>query len=131
LEVYTVVVLALPIVLGLAKIMVGSSRGKPGGNLEFLVLLTAAFGFFCLIRQPTRTRRGREALERASDEGSRAFRAPQASELALSFAVSGAAVLTGTQFEAFGNMVRPRIEGGGCGSVGDGGGDGGCGGGGC
>jgi uncharacterized protein (TIGR04222 family) len=119
----------LPTLLGLAKILVGLSRGRPVGILCAMVFSTVEVGVLTVIDQPRLTRGGRAAIKRAKSGMARAARAPLGSEIPLAFAVSGAAVLAGTQYEAFRKLMP--AGGNGCGGGGDGGGGGGSGCGGC
>jgi uncharacterized protein (TIGR04222 family) len=118
---------AMPLLLGISKIIVGSSRGKPVGILTVLVLATLVFAMVSTFNPPRSTRAGRTAIRRSARRNARAIRAPLAEELALAFAMSGATVLAGTPYQTFARLLPKPEGGGGC----SGGGGGGSGGGGC
>ena len=124
-----------PVILfGLVKVVVGVSRHRPVGFLVILLLVLTAVGIG-IASKPRRTLRGDAALAVSKERSVRAARAPLPGELALAFALGGAAVLVGTPAEAYGAVLRKLAIGGdGGGSVDGGcggGGSGGCGGGGC
>jgi uncharacterized protein (TIGR04222 family) len=127
---YTLCVLAIPILVGIAKMIVGASRGRPIGILAVLVVATGMLGIVLLSRMPRRTEAGREALETHRDRHARAARAPLDTELSLAFALTGVAVLAGTPFAPLAAQIRSDggggDGGGGCGGGGGGGGCGGC-----
>ncbi len=123
--------LLLVSVLGIAKMVVGASRGKPIG---FLVVLTIILGLvalgFLLIR-PGRTRAGDQAIADARQRNARAMRAPRNGELGLAVALLGTAALSGTAWAGYHQVRAPpssSSDGGGSDSSSDGGGGGGCGG---
>lgn len=123
------VLFAVPLVLGIAKMQVGLERHKPVGYLTMLLIVTAVVAVGHLIA-PRVTRAGREALAAEQARNARAARAPLDSELMLAVALTGLVVLSGTPYGAL--YAASRASGGGCGGGGDGGGGGGCGGcGGC
>jgi len=109
----------IPVLLGLAKILAGLSRGRPVGILFALVVFTVVLGAIYLIDQQHRTRSGNAALKRAKSAFARAARAPLESEIPLAFAVSGAVVLAGTPYQTFTKLMpangRCGGGGGGCG----------------
>ena len=136
--------------LGIMKIIVGASRGKPVGFLVIGCMVLAAISLLALARKPRRTRQGdavvHEAWKRFRESGqqdewaNRRRTEPAAQPMALmplAVALLGIGALGGTT-HAF---LHPPIErlrtgsdsgGSGCGTGGDGGGGGGCGGcGGC
>ncbi len=116
--------------LGVAKIVVGASRGRPVGYLVLLLLITVAIGAFLLLRRPHRSQEGTSALAEVRRSNARAVRAPLPAELPLAFALSGPAVLAGREYGWFVALKPGSGDGGsGCGG-GDGGGGSGCGGGG-
>jgi uncharacterized protein (TIGR04222 family) len=121
-------IFAVPLVLGLTKCVVGAERGRPIGILITLLLFTGAVAFNLASRPPFRTRAGWEAVKNALSGQARAARAPEDGEMALAFALSGAAVLAGRPYAP---LLRAN-GGSGCGGSacggGDGGGGGGCGG---
>jgi uncharacterized protein (TIGR04222 family) len=124
----TMACLAVPILLGVAKVCVGVSRDRPVGILIVLILVTLALGIKILTSPPLRTRAGKAALDDWSDRNARAARAPLQSEMALAFAITGPVVLTGLPYARFFKPLG-SADGGGCGA--DGGGGGGGGGSGC
>jgi uncharacterized protein (TIGR04222 family) len=113
---------ALLLVFGMIKVMVGAERHHPVGILSFLLIGTVFVGF-ALAKRPTRTRAGDEVLKTYQASHARASRAPLEHELLLAVALSGAVVLSGTAYAPV--YAASKTMGGG----GDGGG-GGCGGGG-
>lgn len=117
---------AIPLMIGGLKIWVGLDRGRPVGFLIFLVVVTAMLAIGAISNAPFSTRAGLAAVRKSRQQHARAARAPLGPEIALAFALTGAAVLTGTPYAAFGKQVSD--SGGGCGGGGDGGGGGGCGG---
>jgi uncharacterized protein (TIGR04222 family) len=126
----TVILVLIPVLFGVAKIMVGTSRGRPVGFLVCLVIATAVCGICSLWPQPHRTRAGRVAVARFKALNARAARAPLGSEMALAFAISGPLALATTPYQTFfrGNASSGGDGGSGCGGGGGGGGGSGCGG---
>jgi len=126
--------IAILLFFGIAKIAVGLSRHRPVGFLAALVFMELIIGLLWVRRPLVATAAGEMALWDNRLRYARLARAPLGSELALAFAITGAAVLVGTPFAAFGQTVRSDYGsgcgggGGGCGGGGDGGGCGGCGG---
>jgi uncharacterized protein (TIGR04222 family) len=118
-------VLALTVSLGLAKIILGSHRGHPIGFLCFLVLVMVIGGLRIMFQAPYRSTAGSAALAQFKQAHARALRAPVADELLTAFAITGAAVLAGKNYQSY------FISAGGSGGSGCSGGGGGCGGGGC
>jgi uncharacterized protein (TIGR04222 family) len=130
----TIGIIAIPVVLGLAKAYLGGLvRGHPIGMIVELIVLTMVCGSLLLRHAPFRTRAGHAAIAKLRSVHSRAARAPLESELALAFAITGPAVLMGTPYAALGMSVSPGFgsNGGGGSCSGGGGCGGGCGGGGC
>ncbi len=117
-------VVAVPVAVGVAKIIIGSERGHPVGILCCLVAITVVLGLVIAASRPYRTRLGSHVLAAARTRHARAARAPMERELMLAFALSGAAVLAGMAYRGF--FVTSGGDAGGA----DGGGSG-CGGGGC
>jgi uncharacterized protein (TIGR04222 family) len=119
---------AMPLLLGLAKVQVGMERHKPVGILIVLLIITAVAALYFL-SAPRLTRAGHEVLTGAQLQYSRAARAPLENELMLAVALTGLIVLSGTSYNAL--YAASRSDGGagsgGCGG-GGGGGGGGCGG---
>lgn len=116
---------------GLAKVLVGLSRGRPVGFLVVLMLVAAVVGGVMLFYPVRRTTAGDEALAQQRARNARAARAPLDSELLFAFALGGASALAGTAFAAYLPYLKPsgRDGGDGGGSSGEGNGCGGCGGG--
>ncbi len=124
--------IAIPFMLGSAKMVVGLDRQRPIG---FLVVLTVILLFvgLRLLRAPRSTAAGDKALEDSRLRYARLSRAPMNAEMSLAFAIAGAAVLIGTPYSAFAQTAQSSGcgggGGGGCGGgSGGGGGCGGCGG---
>jgi uncharacterized protein (TIGR04222 family) len=142
---------AVTLALGLAKIAVGTSRGKPVGFLVVGCVVLTLIGLLALARKPRRTRQGDAVVHEAwrrfresgqQDEWANRRRTEPATQpvalMPLAVALLGIGALGGTT-HAF---LHPPIErlrtgsdsgGGGCstGGGGDGGGGGWGGGGGC
>ncbi len=123
------------LLLGLAKVMTGLSRGRPVDFLVFFMLL-AVVATILARKRPRLTRAGRQALRDYRRRHDRAVRAPLANEVMLAFALTGPAVLAGTAAGPYGAVIWQAgadgsYDGGsgsGSGGGGDGGGGGGCGG---
>jgi len=121
-------VVALLLLFGVIKAFVGAERHHPVGILVFLLVVTL-FAGVALMRSPTRTRAGKDALVAYQASHARASRAPRDHELLLALALSGAVVLSGTAFDpvyAASRTMNSGGDGGGCGGGGGGGGCGGC-----
>ena len=125
----TCVLMAVPILTGGMKIVVGLGRGRPVGFLVSLEILTIVLALYFIFRPPVRTAAGKTVLRASRREHARAMRAPVMSETALAFALAGSTALAGrpyaTHFPSAGGVGDS-----GCSSDGGGGG-GGDGGGGC
>ncbi|MCP2728526.1 TIGR04222 domain-containing membrane protein [Limnofasciculus baicalensis] len=122
------------LLLGIAKIFVGISRGKPVGFLIFLCVITALFAFGFLIK-PYRSRYGDSTLAKLENKYQN-LKTPSASEnyeLALAFGLFGSIVLADSALADLKNLLVPPTttsSGGGGDSGGSScGGGGGCGGG--
>ena len=114
------------------KMMVGVGRGKPIGFLVMLAMVTLVIGLVRVVQDLYRTRAGDRELGKYRSGNARAARAPVPSELALAFALSGAAVLVGTPYAAYAAQIRSAGGGSsGCSGGGSDGGGGCSGGGGC
>lgn len=147
-------IMALPLLLGVAKIAVGLSRGRPVDYLIVLCVLTAAAALAFLLIRPRLSVTGRAALEstRAKHASTTQLARSAAAtlsptELATSIGLLGVGMLAyGPLAEVHTLLRRPGAggpsssssssgcSGGGCGGGGCGGGGcggGGCGGGGC
>jgi uncharacterized protein (TIGR04222 family) len=125
---------AVPVLVGLfgcAKIQVGVSRGRPVGDLTFLVVVTFVLAFVFLLSRPLRTSSGDTALRQYKDYHARAMRAPLDGELALAVALVGTAVLAGTAYAEYARFAAAGSSGGDGGGDSGGDGGGGDGGGGC
>jgi uncharacterized protein (TIGR04222 family) len=124
-------IMLVPINLGLVRMAVGSTRGKPIGFLTALVFVTAIITLIAVCAGPRATGQGRAALERARGNVPRQTRAPRETEMAavipLAFAMFGPEALVGTDYTGLRGLIRADNSSGGGGD----GGDGGCGGGGC
>jgi uncharacterized protein (TIGR04222 family) len=126
--------LLLVCAFGVAKMLVGASRGKPIGFLVILSILLGLIALGFLISRPTRTRAGDFAVSEATTKHARALRAPRNSELGLAVALLGTAALSGTAYAAYHQARTPppsSSDGGSSDSSdssSDGGGGGGCGG---
>jgi uncharacterized protein (TIGR04222 family) len=142
----TLITLTVPAV-GLIKIFVGLSRGRPVGFLVAACIISTMLALAIFARRPHRTRRGEAVLRRLAREHA-ALRRPRlhmtepASDLPLAVALFGMSTLAGTDYAALRRTARDDTSsctssscgGWGCGgsSCGGGGcGGGGCGGGGC
>ncbi len=79
---------ALVLVFGIIKIMVGAERHHPVGFLFGLLIFTTLFGLG-LFGRPTRTRAGNDALRIYRASHTRAARAPLDHELIYAVALSG------------------------------------------
>ena len=132
---------AATLALGLAKIAVGTSRGKPVGFLVVGCVVLAAISLLALARKPRRTRQGdavvHEAWRRFDEWANRRRTEPATQPVALmplAVALLGIGALGGTT-HAFLHLTVEQLRtgsgsgGSGCGTSGDsGGGCGGCGG---
>ena len=118
----------LLLLAGVAKISIGIDRHRPVGFLTFMVFAELIAGIVLARSGPIATAAGDKALSDSQLRYARLARAPLGPEMALAFAIAGAAVLVGTPFAAFGQTIRSQDNGGGCGGGGGGGCGGGCGG---
>lgn len=121
---------ALLIVFGITKAVIGSSRHHPVDFLIILIVLTVFAGIL-LAKTPRRTQAGTDILETYQSSNERASRAPRDQELLLALALSGPVVLTGTAHASVYGASQTMSSGGGDGGGGGCGGGGGGGGGGC
>jgi uncharacterized protein (TIGR04222 family) len=119
----------LLLVFGMIKVFLGAERNHPVGFLVILLILTAIAGIV-LATRPARTRAGKDAVARYRASHARAARAPLDHELLLAVALSGAVVLSGTDYAPVYAASRTMSNSGnsGCGGGGGGGDGGGCGG---
>jgi len=124
--------IAIPLLLGVAKIHVGLDRDRPVGFLVILTIILLVVGLRLVLSAPRSTAAGDKALADTRLRYARLSRAPMNAEMSLAFAIAGAAVLAGTPYSAFGQAAQSSggcSGGGSCGGGGGGGGDGGgCGG---
>ena len=129
------------LLLGISKIFVGISRGKPVGFLVALCIITAIIGCYFLFRPVLRSRYGDRVLadlyaRHAGFKQTTKNSTMADSQLLLAFALFGTGVLAGSSLADLRQMLIPPPSsasggGGGCGGGGCGGGCGGGGGGGC
>lgn len=121
--------------LGIVKVYVGHARDKPVGFLILLIFATFIAVGIILSARPTSTAAGARLLRDYRNRYQRAARAPRQSELLFAYALGGAALLSGTAYDAYARHAQASNGGGSDGSSGGdgsgcGGGCGGCGGGG-
>jgi uncharacterized protein (TIGR04222 family) len=131
------VVMACLLALGIAKIVVGISRGKPVGFLVMMCIVLSVIGL-CLWLVPVhRSRYGDQVLQDIRSRISTAAVSYADPQLPLAFALLGVAVLPNDLFADLKQVLTPGSSGGyggggdgssGCGGGGCGGGCGGCGG---
>ncbi|MXO71533.1 TIGR04222 domain-containing membrane protein [Altererythrobacter buctensis] len=114
------------LLLGLAKAVVGSSRGHPIGFLVFFMVATAGTILVRWLGASRQTRAGKDALLNAVERADRLKLAPAHGEAAMAVALFGTGVLATS---ALGDFHRMRATSGGSdsGGSGDSGGDGGSG----
>jgi uncharacterized protein (TIGR04222 family) len=139
-------IMAMPLLLGMPKIIIGISRGKPVGFLLIACVVTLIAAAVFLFARSRLTASGKVVLDKLrTKHGSVAELAGDAaaafkpSELALVIGLFGVAMLaTGPLSAAYAMLPQTRngrggggCGVGGCGGGGCGGGGGGCGGGGC
>ena len=141
---YPALVVFAVLALGIAKVWLGALRHKPIGYLILLCVFVGWVGYTFLIKQSLyRTRLGTRLLNTLRSDYS-VFRKSTPEETpislpqsAMSFALFGASVLTGSSFADLGTVLAPLQASagsywGGCSVSGCGGGGGAsCGGGGC
>ncbi len=120
------------LLLGLAKAVVGSSRGHPIGFLGLLMVITVGTVLFRWLGASQQTKAGRAALLDAAQRADRLKLAPVRGEAAMAVALFGTGVLATSDLGDFHRMrASSGDSGGGGGDSGSGDGGGGCGGGGC
>jgi uncharacterized protein (TIGR04222 family) len=133
--------LLLPVLLiGLNKISVGLSRGRPVAILVFLCTLTTGLMVILAFKRVRRTRAGDRMMSRLRSQNSALrvtvgvapHRVPQ-EDMALAIALFGPRILVSGDLLGVRQTLWPvnSLSGGGCGSGGSSCGGGGCGGGGC
>lgn len=116
------------LLLGLAKVVIGSSRGHPVGFLVFFMVITAGTIMVRWLGASQVTRAGKDALRDAVERADRLKLAPAQGEAAMAVALFGTGVLATS---ALGDFHRMRATSGGSDSGGSSDGGSGCGGGGC
>lgn len=126
---------ALLSTLGIGKIVVGLSRGRPVGLLIFLTLVAVVIALVLLFKRPERSRAGDLALRVLNQRHAHARRAPRDTDIGMAVALAGTAVLAGTAYADFHEFRAPpssssSSSGDSSCSSGDSSGCGGCGGGG-
>jgi uncharacterized protein (TIGR04222 family) len=127
-QLFTGLLLATAVMLGIAKIIIGTARGHPAGYLVALVTATIFFGIL-LLQGPLRTEAGSQALRTFKRANARAARAPRGEELLLAVALTGPIVLAGLDYyDVFRSSTSGSNGQSGCGGGGGGGCGGGCGG---
>jgi len=126
------------VMLGIIKIFVGVSRGKPVTFLVMFCIVSAIVAFAGFVRPVHRSRRGDRALDLLKDEnaalaytGSRRAEDLTSADLVLSVGLFGLGVLAGSELAELQTALKPPANSTGCGGGCGGGGCGGCGGGGC
>jgi uncharacterized protein (TIGR04222 family) len=127
------------LLVGIIKISIGLSRGKPVGFLVGLCLVTLLFALVAFARRPLRSRYGDAVLKQLQERhiGPRSLgknmAAIPSAEFATVVGLFGLTALAGTEFADLRRSLQPPAgDGGGCGGDcggGCGGGCGGCGGG--
>ena len=132
---YSFLIMLAVCAVGISKVSVGVSRGKPVGFLVAMLIVSCLLAVWFLIRPrvtaTTRSWLRNQVRERAGlkDEVGAAFRSPES--IALGTALFGAAALSGTELlplKTAWQTNRVELGASGCGTAGCGGG--GCGGGG-
>lgn len=98
---------ALLSVLGVAKIIVGLTRGRPVGFLIVLTLIAAGGALLLLFNRPERSRAGDRALREMNTRHAHARRAPRDADIGLAVALAGTAVLAGTAYASFHDFRSP------------------------
>lgn len=123
---YPALLISLLCLLGVVKIFVGISRGKPVGFLIFLVIFLAIIGFFFWLTPPHQSRYGDRVVRNLQSLlSSRAVGATDI-QLPLACALWGTTILP-MEYGDFKAILNPPSSS----SSGGGGDGGGCGGGGC
>lgn len=141
-QAYLVVLIAPLLGLGVAKVLVGISRGKPTVFLIFLCFIVALIGFFFWVTPPYRSRYGDRVLQDLRTRIHSTAVSHTDPQLPLVFALWGMEILPNDVFADLKKVFTPASSGdssdvgtsggddggGGDGGGGDGGGCGGCGG---
>lgn len=126
------IIMAVPVLVGIAKIAIGMQRERPVGFLILgcVIVGLIAIGFLCLA--PTNTRQGDEWVEKARWKQRAASQVGATPEqMALLAGVVGVAAITSPNYAFYRQSVASPSSAGGDGGSSCGGGGGGCGGGGC
>ncbi|MFO0891906.1 MAG: TIGR04222 domain-containing membrane protein [Isosphaeraceae bacterium] len=139
----SVIPLAVVLVVGCLKIIVGMQRHRPVALLVILCVATGIMALAFLSKRPHRTRRGSRLLARLGRENAalhdtaitlRGRSGLKPKDVALAVGLYGAGVMANGSLSELKQLLKPPGGGGGCGSgcgsgCGGGGGCGGCGGG--
>jgi uncharacterized protein (TIGR04222 family) len=124
-QVYPAILVASLSGLGITKILVGISRGKPVGNLFMMCMIVTAIGL-CFWQTPIhRSRYGDRVLKDLRTRLRSVAARDRDSQLPLAFALFGMATLPINMFADLKHVLTPVLSSDGSG--GDGGGDGGSG----
>ncbi|MBD2100181.1 TIGR04222 domain-containing membrane protein [Leptolyngbya sp. FACHB-261] len=131
-QTYPAILIACLLGLGIAKILVGLSRGKPIGYLFMMCIVVAVIGLGFWQIPPHRSRYGDRVLRDLRTRVRSTAVSHTDPQLPLVFALFGMAILPNDMFADLKQIFPPvpTSDGGGGGSFGDGGGGGSCGGGG-
>lgn len=132
-QIYPAVILVCVLALGIAKIGVGISRGRPVGFLVMMCLVLSVVGLCFLLVPVHRSRYGDQVLQEIRSRIPSTPVRHADPQLPLAFALMGAAILPTDTFADLKQIFTPVSSGGdggggGCGGGGCGGGCGGCGG---
>jgi uncharacterized protein (TIGR04222 family) len=134
-QTYPAILIASLLGLGIAKIFVGISRGKPVGFLFMMCFVVGMIGLAFQLNPIHRSRYGDRVLKDLRTGMHSIVYYHTDARLPLAFALFGMTILPNEMFADFKTLVTPvSSSGGGDGGGGDGGGGdggGGCGGGGC
>ena len=120
--------MAILLVVGVARIVLGHARHHPIGYISMLTILAVASVIGIGVKSTALTAAGRAALRSWRRRSNRVMRAPSTGELAIAFALAGPSVLAGTQLVGYAKIREASNDSGGCGGGGGGGCGGGCGG---
>lgn len=93
--------LALLLIVGGTKLLVGLSRGKPILFLAILLVITLVWAIGRWVSVDNQTRAGRAALKEARQKHDRLKRAPTTGETGLAVALFGTTVLAGSALSDF------------------------------
>lgn len=104
--------LALLLLIGGLKLLVGLSRGKPVLFLAILLGITLVWAIGRWASVDNQTHAGRAALKEARKKHDRLKRAPTTGETGLAVALFGTTVLAGSAFADFHRLRSPSDSGG-------------------